>query len=352
MNGPKVNPQLLNRIPYKIPNQKCPIKLDTNENMFPCHPSLKDIQDDFHLYPDPTLSNQLKEKIANHHSIEPNQILLCPGSDMGLKLILEAYSLPDTTTLVVTPNYSRFTYFLQSMYTYYKELEVNQDSFEQQIENELSLEYGYIHRLSSGSIPKYNLVYISHPNLPLGYTLTISWLVKQLKSYPETMFIVDEAYLEYSNSDSMIPLIKEYNNLIVVKTFSKAFGLAGLRIGYIMSHPQVIHLLNVLANDKSVTNFAMKAASLVLDHYDFYQEQINQLKVVRQWFCEELDKLNIKWIGGTTNFVLVTLDKKWKEIFLNHGIGVKIDYQGMIRITIGTQAMMNLIVSVIKLNVK
>jgi histidinol-phosphate aminotransferase len=339
MNGPKVNPQLLNRIPYKIPNQKCPIKLDTNENMFPCHPSLKGIQDDFHLYPDPELSTHLKKQIAQHHSIEPNQILLCPGSDMGLKLILEAYSLPDTTTLVVTPNYSRFTYFLQSMYTYYKELEVNQDSFEEKIENKLS-------------DCKYNLVYISHPNLPLGYTLTISWLVKQLKSYPETMFIVDEAYLEYSNSDSMIPLIKEYNNLIVVKTFSKAFGLAGLRIGYIMCSHQIINILNILANDKSVTNIAMKAACLVLDHYDFYQEQIKELKIVRQWFCEELEKLNMKWIGGTTNFVLVGLDKKWKEIFLNHGIGVKIDYQGMIRITIGTQAMMNLIVSVIKLNVK
>jgi histidinol-phosphate/aromatic aminotransferase/cobyric acid decarboxylase-like protein len=107
---PKVNPKLVHRKPYKIPSSKCDIKLDTNENMFPPHPSL--VGFNYHLYPNPELSSQLKSKIAEKHNLSSNQVLLSPGSDMGLKMILEGYALPNTKTLIITPNYSRFTYFI------------------------------------------------------------------------------------------------------------------------------------------------------------------------------------------------------------------------------------------------
>jgi histidinol-phosphate aminotransferase len=330
---PKVNPKLVHRKPYKIPSSKCDIKLDTNENMFPPHPSL--VGFNYHLYPNPELSSQLKSKIAEKHNLSSNQVLLSPGSDMGLKMILEGYALPNTKTLIITPNYSRFTYFIESMFTDYKELQVNENNYLEKINSELLQQ-------------TFNLVYVSHPNLPLGYTFSIQQISDLLNGFPQTMFIVDEAYLEYSEAESTIGLTHQYNNLIVVKTFSKAFGLAGLRLGYMMSNEKVISLLSVLSNDKSITNQSMHAAITCLDHLDHYQQQIQELKKVRSWFCSQLDRLEIGWKCSTTNFVLVELDPSWKNILLSHGIGVKIDYQNWLRITIGTQSMMTLLVHVIE----
>jgi len=330
---PKVNPKLFHRKPYKIPSSTCDIKLDTNENMFSPHPSL--VGFNYHLYPNPELSSQLKSKIGLLYRLTPNQVLLSPGSDMGLKMILEGYALPDTKTLILTPNYSRFTYFIESMFTNYKELEVDENNYLEKIISELLQQ-------------SYNLVYVSHPNLPLGYTFSIQQISDLLNRFPQTMFVVDEAYLEYSEANSTIELIHQYNNLIVVKTFSKAFGLAGLRLGYMMSNEKVISLLSILFNDKSITNQAINAAMICLDHLDHYQQQIQELKKVRSWFCSQLDRLGISWKCSTTNFVLIQLDVSWKNILWSHGIGIKIDYQNWLRITIGTQSMMTLVVHIIE----
>ena len=132
-----------------------------------------------------------------------------------------------------------------------------------------------------------------------------------IKQFPNTLFVIDEAYIEFANNtDSCTTLTKKYNNIIVVRTFSKFFSLAALRIGYMVSSLSLIQLALPLNNTKDVSSIAVRSASSSLDHLDFYLETKKEIDGIKEWLRIRLDELQqaghiSKWVMRDSMYFLI-----------------------------------------------
>ncbi|AYV81800.1 MAG: histidinol-phosphate aminotransferase [Harvfovirus sp.] len=351
----EINKNIIGKHQYTLPYApKYRYKLDVIENFWETHPDVKKaigdaIDGKIHQYPyqDDTYF-ELLERIARYTNVSPHNIILTNGSDSALKLLLEAYVTSETNTLIILPTYPHFISFIENVYhgdIDYLNIHLNdtEESITSAIANKLALK-------------QYNLCYICSPNLPLGYMLHNCSIVKLLKSFEKTMFIIDEAYYEYPIPDEVMTsaseLIEEYHNLSVTRTFSKAFGLASLRLGYLISNKDNIDLVRVLSNDKNVTTISIYAGNAALRNLDYYQKCALEVQQLKKYVAKSLDKVisvddeifgyNV---GGGNFFLLLARNPtRVVSIFKDHGIYIRNkhdDVPNAIRITMGTEKMMN-----------
>jgi len=179
-------------------------------------------------------------------------------------------------------------------------------------------------------------------------------LENTIKQNSDKIFIVDEAYFEYSNV-SMVKNIENCRNLIITRTFSKAFSLAGLRIGYILTCPEIIEILLKIKNIKSVNNIALKGAGLVLDNISNFQNQIKEVIQTRENLIKNIKNFKkVSAIDSHSNFVLIKAkdSNKLKDIFLKNKILVRDksnekDLSNCLRITLGDKVILNKVMMVL-----
>lgn len=346
-----INKLLLNKEQYTLPfNKNLLYKLDVIQNYFPPHPDLESVVNkcnNFHEYPyQDDVYMELLNNIAKYYntsSLCKDMITLTGGSDMALKAIIEAFVVPKSKVLIPVPTYPHFESFIANVLD------------ESNVYKPVVLDHDYDDILSK---EHYDLVYLVSPNLPLGTTIDKNKLKSLLEKYTTTMFILDEAYIEYTNDTSNIEYI--YKNLIIVRTFSKAFGLAGLRIGYFIAHPEIKKMMSPVINDKNVTNIAIHAANFCLNNIEYYNSQIDDVqKNIKPYLKNELDIIIDKnsmiydySIKDGNYFMLFAKDtQKVCSIFMEHGIAVRDkskDLKDSIRICMGPKYMMEDVVGVIK----
>jgi histidinol-phosphate aminotransferase len=204
----------------------------------------------------------------------------------------------------------------------------------------------------------YDLCYLVNPSMPIGHILPD--LSSLLTLHPNTVFVVDEAYLEFSTQSSCAPLIEHHSNLIVVKTFSKFFSLASMRIGYLMTNPTLLSLLKPLYNYKDITRLSVACALTTLQHIDFYNENKRQFFETKQYILSNLNEL-VKKSSKITNYImndgvyftLICKDPQdLKTFFDGHSIAVRnkdSDIKGALRITVGTRESMEKVMEVLTL---
>ena len=144
------------------------------------------------------------------------------------------------------------------------------------------------------------VVYISNPNNPIGYVYDIKPLVKK---YPEIFFIVDEAYYEFSKQYSMFDSAFRYPNVIVTRTFSKALGLASIRLGYLTSNSYIVSKLSKIKNFKEVNQIAQIAGKVVLDNIHLVESGIERMKIIKQGFLRTIKGVRV--YDSHSNFVLI-----------------------------------------------
>ena len=144
------------------------------------------------------------------------------------------------------------------------------------------------------------VVYISNPNNPMGYVYDIKPLVLK---YPEVFFIVDEAYYEFSKQYSMFDSAYKYPNVIVTRTFSKALGLASVRLGYLTSNSYIVSKLSKIKNFKEVNQLAQIAGKVVLDNIDTIESGIERMKIIKQGFLRTIKGVRV--YDSHSNFVLI-----------------------------------------------
>lgn len=212
------------------------------------------------------------------------EVLPTHGSDSALKLICDTFIDTDTAVLLPVPTYPHFQHFLSCSKTLVKfhpcaiTMETAHEAFD-------------IIRTALGE-RHYDMCYLVNPSMPLGYKLSIAQIAQLATEYPKCLFITDEAYAEYGNvpldermgaTDTAIKLC-EKDNVIVVRTFSKAFGLAALRIGYIVCNRANYRKLRILYNEKDVTRISMTAAKAALDDLPHYRRQIAWTLTVKDDF--------------------------------------------------------------------
>lgn len=349
---PQVNKNIIGGKQYVLPYT--PVyryKLDVIENFFGMCEPLKEVLTVSapHVYPyhDDNF-HALMGLIATYTGAGRENIIITNGSDNALKLLMEAYITPESRVLVPTPTYPHFVSIANTMYR-------------------AALDYCTIEALdeqiasAKHSNADYDLVYISSPNIPIGYCFDLDHLQRLLKSCPTTMFIIDEAYFEFGTGNSAVGLLQQgFKNLSITRTFSKTFGLAGLRIGYLITDVANIAHLKVLHNDKNITDLAVRAARTVLENIDFYIAIVERVNIIKAWLAAELDRIvapNAPITGYNIqygNFFMIRAADPARvcDIFAQHGVFIRNkdnELPGCIRITIGTHAMMEDVVGIIRM---
>jgi histidinol-phosphate aminotransferase len=195
------------------------------------------------------------------------------------------------------------------------------------------------------------VIYLANPNNPVGYHLSRSSIAKlcQAAASVSSLVIVDEAYAEFAPEDA-VPLIDDYANLVIVRTFSKAGGLAGLRIGHLIADAAIIDTVKRIANPKHLTTFAQVAAEATLEDWSSIENYINAIKQQRQCFIDFLRQQGIKCYDSHGNFVLLhtTNPKVMTDWFEERGILLRdrsAQIRGTVRVSIGGKATMGRLIA-------
>lgn len=315
------------------------IKLASNEN--PLGPSpkvlaaLDKVKADLTRYPDGN-GFTLKQALARHLGVALDTITLGNGSNDVLEIIARAYLSPGDDAI-----YSQYAFAVYP---------ISVQAVGATAVVTPAINYGHdLQAMAAAVTPKTKLIFIANPNNPTG-----TWFGKTeweafMASVPENVLVVlDEAYIEYvDDSDALngLDYVSRYPNLIVSRTFSKAYGLAGLRIGYCISHPQVANILNRVRQPFNVDSFALAAATAVLDDADYLQRSRQINREGMQQLVQGFNKLGLDYIPSAGNFITVHFDREAGPLYqalLREGVIVRpVANYGMptsLRISIGLPA--------------
>lgn len=348
------------KICKEITNYDSAIKLDLNEFDFDHHPDVyesikssilqpKGITHYSNIYSKNTTT--LIAQLCKYNNIRDNQILLSAGSDDSLEYLINRYINTDTHVLVLAPSYSYFEYVIKRMTKniHYITLDFN-DTKNLNIDDCMEF-YKEI-------LPN-SVVYIVNPNNPLGTLVSKDSIVRCIKSYIDTLFIIDEAYIEFTPENTCVDLIHDNKNIVITRTFSKAYGLAGLRLGYMMANEATIDHVKVLYNEKNTTNLAKAAGIAIFDNIEYYENIIKDAIIIRGDFQNFLSSLNIFHVPSQSNFISFYVGSN-AESFLSllesHNVFIRnrttqIDMYGFLRVTIGKKEHMDTLKEIISNNI-
>ena len=270
---------------------------DWNESEFPPTNKVFEVMKSFYRYeryPDIT-AKLLKSKLSEYVSLPVDFIEVYNGSDDALKDIITVFVDKETHVLSYQPSYTQVNTFITTNTENY--MKVN-------IKNPLG-----DHEYDFDYCKVANVVYLVNPNNPTGKLLAVDEIEKLLKTYPDTLFIVDEAYYEFAKQ-SCSHLVISHKNLIVTRTFSKAFGLASVRLGYCMGHPDTLSHLRKIRNGKAVNALAQLCGVAALDDLDYLDSRIDEMNDAKKFFVDNLPH-GYYAVDSQTNFVLLkTPDSK------------------------------------------
>jgi histidinol-phosphate aminotransferase len=320
------------------------IKLASNEN--PLGPSpralaaVRNCLNQLARYPD---SNgfELKAALAAHLHVSPDNITLGNGSNDVLEIVARTFLAPERACVFAQYAFAVYPLVTQAIGAEARVAQANPPDH--------PMPYGHdLDALARSIDEKTRLVFIANPNNPTGTWLSAAELEEFLSRIPEhVLVVVDEAYTEYVETidyPNTIPWVERFPNLIVTRTFSKAYGLAGLRVGYAVSHPHVANLLNRLRQPFNVNSLAQVAAVAALDDTEHLQRsrQLNRegMALLRGAF----DEMGLRYLPSVGNFLCVDMGRPGLEVFqalLRRGVIVRpvgnYDLPSFLRMTIGTE---------------
>lgn len=333
-----IRQDLINFKPYHAPIKPYEIKVDANENPFPHHEAFKtvmtewlDNKDNLTRYPD-TDASELRTNIAAHYGVKTENVICGVGSDQIIECIIKVFLEPGDKVVVPTPSFSM--YKLSTIVNHGRIVEVPLDD---------EFEYDIDLFISTIKTEQPKLVFLCTPNNPTGCVLNKEDILKVIKN-SNCPVIVDEAYAEFTGI-SVVDEINNYDNLIVLRTFSKSYGLAGLRTGYGIANKEMIDTLYVTKPPYNLSSFSQKASLFVLEHHDFYMRQVEKLIVQRNNLVKVLNNLSVidKVYNSGTNFVLVKVNNDQIAKLLEEELILVRDYPPIgdlancIRFTVGTE---------------
>ena len=357
-----INKYLKNIRPYKSSSHKIwdvepknrnqILKLDWNEATIPPSPlvqerlqKLLDEKNFLNLYPR-TQNDKILNLLAKYTGLNEYNLQYFASSDSLHEYIAKMYIKENDKVLIQGPSYDNFRLTAQANGAdiYYSEVnddfEFNQEKF-----------YNDLVKI------KPTFVYICSPNNPCGYVNSISYIEKLLKDFVGTMFLVDEAYFEFCR-ESVQDLVLKYENILISRTMSKAFALANLRFGYLISSKNNIYNIANIRNPKNINSFTQEAAIAVLEDIPYMENYVNEVNRAKSFFYNEIAKFSdIIAYPSKANFVLLKFSNyKLKTDLYNYlqknDIFVRNLQQSRklykcLRITIGTLPQMQRVIQVI-----
>jgi histidinol-phosphate aminotransferase len=273
------------------------IFLDANENPF---------ENGVNRYPDPQQIS-VKEVLAKQRNVKTNQILLGNGSDEVLDLLFRAFCEPKMDNVItLPPTYGMYGVLANINAVENKEVLLSQD-FQPQIE-----------KIIEAVDENTKIIFLCSPNNPTGNSFSdesVAYLLQNFKG----LVVIDEAYIDFSKKDSWINELDEYPNLVITQTLSKAYGLAGIRLGICYASAEVISVLNKIKPPYNVNELTQKRALERLDNSEKIKSEINSIITQREDLLKVL--LDVKFVEKIypteANFILVKVDdanKRYAEL--------------------------------------
>lgn len=269
------------------------IKLSSNENPLGPPPkaveAIRRMSRQVNVYPDPK-AEKLRIAIGRYLDIDRECITVGNGSDELVDLVCKAFMDPDDEVLIPLPTFSEYELACRINGGRPRFVELS----------DFKWDAGVLAR----ELRRARLAFIGRPNNPTGNSISEDGLEKLLAT--RKLVVVDEAYIEFADY-STVDKIEEYDNLLILRTFSKAFGLAGLRIGYGLGPQELIRALDRVRPPFSVSTLAQEAAVAALDDKPFLRRVKNVVKDGRRYLQRELPKLGLRVIPSDANFVMANV---------------------------------------------
>jgi histidinol-phosphate aminotransferase len=322
--------------PYHIENIPCKIKLDAMENPYPLPKALmKKVLEgvrrvNINRYPDPQAS-RLKNIISSQNDVSADNIIIGNGSDELIQLILTTFGESRDNVLFPIPTFSMYGIISKSLSLKAEGVPLTKN---------WELPLGKFLNEIGKNKPK--IIFISYPNNPTGNCFDKEAVLKILKK-ANSIVVIDEAYYDFSKK-TFLPFLKEYNNLIILRTLSK-IGMAGLRVGYLIAAHEICRELNKVRLPYNSNSVSQELAGIILENRIEIQKQIEDIILERDRLMKGLKEIKaIEPYPSVTNFILFKVDRDSKEVFnrlSDNGILVRNfcndDYlKNCLRVTIGT----------------
>lgn len=339
MTNPYWSPFVNDLVPYtpgEQPKVTNLIKLNTNENAYGVSPKVlhvlkEGLTDHLKLYPDPT-SYQLCSELAKLHDVDTDCVFVGNGSDEVLGFAFFALLKHDKPVLFPDITYSFYPVYCNLFNIAYNTIPLTED-FEINLQD-------YENKDCTGIV-------ITNPNAPTGVLLSTQLIQKYLTDHPNQVVIVDEAYIDFGG-ESVVSLIKEFPNLLVIRTFSKFYALAGLRVGYAVGNPELIEGIRRVKdsfNSYPLDRLAQTAATEAVKDIQWSIDNAQRIMTNRDHLTQSLKQLGFKVLESKANFIFASPPKiagatfasqlREKNILVRHFNTPRI--KDWLRITVGNE---------------
>lgn len=322
-------------VPGEQPNLPDMIKLNTNENPYPPSPKVVEVLksfdcDSLRLYPDPN-SQLLADALAKRYGLASDQVFLGVGSDDVLAIAFMTFFNSKKPVLFPDITYSFYDVWAELFQIPYER---------PALDEHFDLIREDYYKENGG-------VVIANPNAPTGVLQNMDFLRDVIEHNRDVVVIIDEAYVDFSES-SALELTKEYDNVLIVQTYSKSRSLAGMRIGYAMGNPELIKAMNDVRysyNSYPMTRLSVALGVAALEDETYFQDTVAKVVETREWTKEQLKRLGFSFRDSRTNFIFAARESvpavqifdalREKHIFVRHFSQKRID--NYLRISIGTR---------------
>ena len=331
-------------IPGEQANVMDLLKLNTNENPYPPCPAVMNELDAerLRLYPDPT-ADKLRDTIASTYGYERENIIVSNGSDDMLTIAFRAFTDAQRSVAFLDPTYSLYAVLADLQGCPYIKIPLQED-------------FSISNDLLEKAAPA-NLLIITRPNAPTGNCIAIGDMRKICSEF-DGIVLIDEAYADFS-SDNCIDFVREFPNVIVSRTISKSYSLAGLRLGFAIASPELIAGVMKVKDSYNVNMLTQYLAEAAIKDQKYLNETVNKIKVSRAKLTTELKALGFEVVDSQSNFLFVSPpDGDGKKLFkalrkeniiVRYFPGEKTGKY--VRITIGTEEQLQRLIEVLRFKV-
>lgn len=277
--------------PYKMSELSCKVKLDANEVNLDLFEERKIIGNESNLnyYPDDD-ALELRVRLESYLGIDRNNIIVGNGSSEMIELVLKAYIDSDDYVLSLKPSFSMYKIFTQIYGGNFIGAELNEN---------FDVPWEMLKNL--GIRKECKVIFLCNPNNPTGKLMDSDKILNLAKSV-DAVVVVDEAYIEFSNK-SMCKYFRECENIVVIRTFSKAFALAGIRVGYMTASNKVIDVIKKVKSPYNLNTLSQKIASKALEKQDLFRERVEKIKSERKYVFDKLEQLGQLPYESEANFI-------------------------------------------------
>jgi histidinol-phosphate aminotransferase len=281
------------------------LRLDFNENTIGCSPKVLQVinhikEEEIAAYPE---YKRFRAKLADSLNIKPDQLIVTNATDEAISIVVQTYVDKGEEAIVPVPTFAMFKFYLQIAGARITEISYNSD-----LTFPINKVMGMIGK-------KTRLVILCNPNNPTGTLIEKKDIIRIFAKAQrfDALVLLDEAYYEFSGLDC-IDLIDRYDNLIVLRTFSKAYGLGGLRLGYACANKDIVNNLLRCGSPYSVNTVAITAGLVAIDDKEYVKWYVGEVHKGKKILYDALAKLGVKTYPSWGNFLIAKFPKRAKEI--------------------------------------